>query len=335
MNKCQAEDCPSKEILYEKLNRLTDGLLVCPFCFTRLIVSEKTFDQKEIIKKPQENFVRIPVTDKESLQFSELNNEDITLIKPLKSLKNDLDEIKLFISSLDISPEIKNIGFESFSLFKSSLNPLILRSPMNSLLIYQSFRDSHPLQSPLEDMLDLLFFRDFKKPFKIKFESIKNELNRTIQRMWKFEKSDFEINLIDFKNKLIPIKHFIDFPEYSALEKSNLIKDLSVIWLLWICGYRDILDSLFIEFIEKERSLNLVFVSNANFGKISSKESEKSLFQDFALYLPYLLDNYIIFKEEMIKLKEKIKDKLKDQKFKDIFNHFNQKESNFLPIFDF
>ena len=133
----------------------------------------------------------------------------------------------------------------------------------------------------------------------------------------------------------MPLKHFIDYPEYAQINKSSLVKDLSLIWLLWICGYENILESIFIEILEDTKSINLIFIGSNNFTVPQSTDSEKSIFQDFALYLPFVLDSYNSFKEEMVKLKETFIKALLDSDFKKSFDNLAQGKDKSFPIFEY
>ena len=75
-------------------------------------------------------------------------------------------------------------------------------------------------------------------------------------------------------------------------------------------------------------------MGNENFRKISFLDSEKKIFRDFALYLPFLLDEFEIFREEGLHIKSEIERKLVEPNFKQLINQIFQDGKVDFPIFE-
>ncbi|MHA1989989.1 MAG: hypothetical protein ACW981_00500 [Candidatus Hodarchaeales archaeon] len=339
MKNCQAKDCPAPNIPYEELNKLTNKLEVCTFCYARLTASEKEYSLKETIKKPSEGLSRIPIADKGNIDSTKTDNEEVTLIKSFQSDSGELEKWNSFLRSLKELNTLTTRNFYSMTDFQSFLNPIIFYSENQSLLIYPSPKKTSPSMLSLNTILEKLFSKYLKKSIKIDAETIDSIFAEIIEKYWnKFKlnsKNDFNLEIVEFKSKVLPLKHFIDNSDYPQVNKTNLVKDLSLTWLLWICGYKDILESIFIELLDNNQTINLIFLGNNNFTTSQSKDSEKSMFQDFALYLPFILDNYNVFREEMVRLKENLTKSLLDKDFKESFDNLVQGEVKDFPIFEY
>jgi hypothetical protein len=339
MKNCQAKDCPAPNIPYEGLNKLENKLEVCTFCYARLTASEKEYSKKEPIKKPSEGLSRIPISDKVNIDSSKTGNEEVMLIKSFQSNSDELDKWNTFLKSLKELNALTTRNFYSITEFQSFLNPIILYSENQSLLIHPSPKETSPSLLSLNTILGKLFSKTLKKSIKIDVETIDNSLAEIIEKKWNKIKlkteNDFNLEIVEFKGKVIPLKHFIDHSDYPQINKNNLVKDLSLTWLLWICGYKNILESIFIELLDNNQIINLIFLGSNNFTSSQSKDSEKSMFQDFALYLPFILDNYNVFKEEMGKLRENLAKILLDTDFKQSFDSLVQGEVGDFPIFEY
>ncbi|OLS22886.1 MAG: hypothetical protein HeimC3_28290 [Candidatus Heimdallarchaeota archaeon LC_3] len=338
MSRCQAEDCPAPKIEYEKLNSLSGSLFVCPFCFTRLNVSEKNYNKIKMIDSPSQGFTRIPPTKKDFLESKNIDKHGSIILKSPKSKIEELYEWDNLLQSLKDSIEFKSEKIKSVSVIDSELKPILLNLENQSIILFLR-KKGNSLIDPLEDLLFTFFPLSIRDPIKINLEKFPEIGQNLVMKTWDFieKKSSAEYIVYFFvlQKNIIPMKELIDHPEYSKVNLSILIRELSIIWILLMVGYDNILDSLVMEFNQESSDFAVIFLGNENFSKCDISELEKKIFQDFALFLPFILDDFAIFREEALRLKSEIKRKLIEPDFKLIIDQFFPDENFEFPIFEY
>ena len=334
MAHCQAQDCPAPSIDYTILEKLSNGILVCPFCFVRLSTKvEVEYESKPMKKATVSGLTKIPPLQKQNTIFSEFKEKNPVISAGISSTEIYTWNNICSILSQQIGrsiPQIKNIIVISFKH-----SPRLLFTEEDTYLI-KFVQNTEGSTSSAAKMIFSYFRVSLAPELSILVSSLPSEIQQWMCNTFPFIKeqslNNWCLELTHLFGKTYPLTEFIDL----GIENLNiqvLIEEFSKLaYIGWLVGKVDLIESCLISIINNNISIVL-------FDTHTPKQSfdpliERNLYQLFPLYMPYLLDYTDIFLESSKKQKLQIqKCFVSDPVLKQIFDKF-YKEKNMQQSLD-